>query len=569
MGWQVWAAHSCDAGRTAFGVSISLAGLRLYWETARHLRSSQIWRRILFRAVRPTPELRPPPPLRPQSGPWTSPARRRQSQIGPDTFRFLNETHTLPAHGWDDPSIAKLWRYNLHYFDDLSAIDAVQRVEWHRALVTRWIAENPPGTGTGWEPYPTSLRIVNWIKWWHSGNDLSPAALDSLAVQARWLTRRLEYHLLGNHLFSNAKALVFAGCLFDGAEAESWRELGLRILTHEISEQVLPDGGHFELSPMYHSLALEDLLDLVNLSRAWPHAMPNDIIDVLKSRIGPMRAWLTAMQHPDGEIAFFNDTAIGVAPAPAELEDYAGRLGFAPWVADRSGIQWQRDSGYIRVERGGAVALLDVARVGPDYLPGHAHADTLSFELTVNMHRAIVNSGTSVYGIGPERLRQRGTTAHNTVVVDSKDSSEVWSGFRVARRAKPQDLSVRQESAGWIISCAHDGYRRLKGRPLHRRSWDFGEACLTVYDIVEGDHHHAEAMFHFHPDLTPTLGEGNRSGTLTLDGETIMHWRINKGTPRLEQSTWHPEFGVTLKTRRLAIELESGESSIEFYWTSQ
>jgi uncharacterized heparinase superfamily protein len=163
------------------------------------------------------------------------PARRRQSQTGPEGFRFLNRDGDL-SHGWDDPELSKLWRYNLHYFDDLNAEDAQGRAQWHRTLIGRWVEENPPGEGSGWEPYPVSLRIVNWVKWALAGNGLSPQALHSLAVQARWLTQRLEHHLLGNHLFANAKALVFAGCLFEGAEAEDWLSIGLRILEREVPE---------------------------------------------------------------------------------------------------------------------------------------------------------------------------------------------------------------------------------------------------------------------------------------------------------------------------------------------
>ena len=37
----------------------------------------------------------------------------------------------------------------------------------------------------------------------------------------------------------------------------------------ELPEQILADGGHFELSPMYHALVLEDLLDLVNIARRY------------------------------------------------------------------------------------------------------------------------------------------------------------------------------------------------------------------------------------------------------------------------------------------------------------
>ncbi len=104
-----------------------------------------------------------------------------------------------------------------------------------------WIRANPPGHGDAWEPYPVSLRIVNWAKAWAGGMALPPEAIHSLAVQARWLMQRLEWHLLGNHLFANAKALVLAGLLFEGAEAQAWLDTGLAILAEQVPEQVLAE----------------------------------------------------------------------------------------------------------------------------------------------------------------------------------------------------------------------------------------------------------------------------------------------------------------------------------------
>jgi uncharacterized heparinase superfamily protein len=139
-----------------------------------------------------------------------------------------------------------LWRYHLHYFDDLNAHSAEEREQWQSQLLCRWVKDNPPGQGTGWEPYPTSLRMVNWMKWALAGHALPVECIESLAAQARWLARRLETHLLGNHLFSNAKAMIFAGIFFQGSEAEAWVSMGLRILEEQLGEQVLSDGGHFE-----------------------------------------------------------------------------------------------------------------------------------------------------------------------------------------------------------------------------------------------------------------------------------------------------------------------------------
>src|SRR5439155_4285503 len=132
----------------------------------------------------------------------------------------------------------------------------------------------PPGFGAGGEPYPLSLRIANWSKWACSRFSLSGAAVHTLAVQARYLRGRLEHHLLGNHLLANAKALVFAGLFFDGDESKEWLDVGLGILERELTEQVLADGGHFERSPMYHSIVLEDILDLLAMGRVFPSVVP-------------------------------------------------------------------------------------------------------------------------------------------------------------------------------------------------------------------------------------------------------------------------------------------------------
>lgn len=493
-------------------------------------------------------------------------ATRPISMLGNDTFQFLNVVgHASCAADWNDPARGKLWLYNLHYFDDLNAADAKDRLEWHRALISRWIVENPPGVGNGWEPYPTSLRIVNWIKWALKGNRLEATWILSLAAQVRWLRSHIEWHLLGNHLFANAKALVFAGLFFEGKESNEWLEKGLSILLREVPEQILNDGGHFELSPMYHAIILEDLLDLVNAARAWPGRISEPAVIQWREAVSRMLRWLEGMVHPDGGIAFFNDAALGIAPDYAELLAYAGRLGIVPAPDKSTGfVTHFADSGYIRLARGNAVALLDVAQVGPDYLPGHAHADSLSFELSLFGQRVVVNSGTSQYGIGPERLRQRGTAAHSTVQVDSVDSSEVWSGFRVARRAHPFGLEINEDGDALSVSCAHDGYRRLHGRPVHRRCWQLVEHSLKVVDTIEGGFHEALARFYLHPAVE-VIGEG-KDGLLRLPEGQVVRWTVAGGAACIVSASWHPEFGLSVPCSRIEVLFTGHQASIEFVW---
>lgn len=535
---------------------MDLAKLPLYWRTLRHLKPVQFHGRLMHRLPRRAPIATTPPPLRAR-GQWEAPARREQSLLAPGRWRFLGETHEVSdPGGWDRAEIARLWRYNLHYFDDLNALGGEQRTDWHEAELVRWIEENAPVAGTGWEPYPTSLRIVNWIKWSLAGHALGGRALTSLAQQVHWLTRRIEWHLLGNHLFANAKALVFAGLFFDGPQAERWLDQGLNILTRELAEQVLDDGGHFERSTMYHALALEDALDLVNLGRCYA-AEGAPLLEDLPATAQYMATWLQAMCHPDGEIAFFNDAALGIAPPTPELLDYARRLGVeaAPIPAP---VLVLPDSGYARLRQGPACLLLDAAPVGPDYLPGHAHADTLSFELSVHGRRVLVNSGTSCYGVSDERLRQRGTAAHNTVVVQGHDSSEVWSGFRVGRRARVFDRHV--DEAACSLQASHDGYRWLPGKPVHTRRWQLDERRLLVTDTVTPGAAHAEARFHLHPDIRP---EGQH---LRLPGGATVRWHAAAGAPRWEPATYHPRFGFSQPSQCLVVALHGGRGEVSFDW---
>ena len=544
---------------------MQLAHLGRFWRTVRHLRAEQVLGRAWFLLHRTRPDLRPAPQLRGAAGPWIEPAHREASLLGPMRFRFLNVEHALADSGaaWDEPQMERLWRYNLHYFDDLNATGAAQRAPAHRALLTRWIAQNPAGHGSGWEPYPTSLRIVNWIKWFMSvGTAAEPAWLDSLAAQVRWLRGRLEWHLLGNHLFANAKALVAAGLYFDGPQAQTWLARGLDILTRELPEQILADGGQFERSPMYHALALEDLLDLLNLigARAPVDSPARALAPRLRETASRMLRWLRCMTHPDGTLGLFNDSADGVAPDLSELERYAATMGITA-AQPRAGVTHLADSGYIRISRDGAVLLADVGLIGPDYLVGHAHADTLSFELSVGARRLVVNGGTSCYGLGAQRLRERGTAAHSTVEVASQNSSEVWSGFRVGRRARPVGLEVHDTH----VTCGHDGYRFLAGAPLHQRTWRLGNDALQVEDRLRPAAHTAVARYPLAPGLR-LQAEGAGTWSLRAGAELIARVEVETGEARAIPSRHAPRFGVSVATETLEVTLRDGMAVTRWSW---
>ena len=542
---------------------------RTYWHTIRYLKFVQIYGRAWFFLFRPKPDLSPAPKTRSAQGTWDIRVSRRQSLFGPTSFRFLNKDGCIKNLGWDNPDVAGLWRYNAHYFDDLNAIDAAERSIWHTELLSEWVDKNLPGAGIGWDPYPTSLRIVNWVKWVLSGNVLPDKCLSSLATQTRWLATKLERHLLGNHYFANAKALVFAGLMFQGPEAEGWLKNGLKIIKSQLPEQVLPDGGNFELSPMYHSIFLEDLLDLINIGRLFPNNISSAHLTEWTEISRLMLDWLNQMSHPDGQIALFNDAAINIAASPLALNTYARELNVLPIERprryERLSILHLDTSGYARVTGPSFVAILDLAKIGPDYLPSHAMADTLSFELSLFGQRVIVNGGTSQYGKGSERLAERQTGSHSTVLIDNESSSEVWSGFRVARRAYPFDLEIDVAPDRIAVACSHDGYHRLPNCVTHRRLWSFVGNELEITDRIRGHVTSAIATYIFHPTVT-VMRIDDASFRIELSSLRRARITIVCGTATLTTARHSSEFGKTESTQCLKISALDNTVTLRISW---
>lgn len=465
-----------------------------------------------------------------------------------DHFTFLGEMNQLSLVGWDNHSLSKLWRYNLHYFDYLNQFDLEKEdAELQNNIINKWIIENPFGKGTGWEPYPTSLRIINWIKWHFKTNSLNAKAKLSLWNQVNWLVGRPEYHLLGNHLFINAKALLYACVFFELDELSSIYRKSIKILRTELDEQFLDDGAHFELSPMYHALAMEDLLELYQLKSSLPSNFPSQEI---QERLNKGMLWLSYMSYFNGELSHFNDCANGISPTFRQLEDLGKRLGFNWGLNSNINFNFFEKSGFSVFKDINIQLIADIGNIGPDYLPGHAHADSLSFELAIKGQRVIVNTGTGQYGLSQERLRQRSTSAHSTVELDGKSSSEVWSGFRVARRARITGIEIIDEDKKLEFAAVHDGYTRIASKPLHKRQWKVSERCLDILDEVSGFGNNVKLRYYLHPDIHVEIHDDNM--ILKTSSEKLARFRTKQNV-QVVDTTYHDKFGSFKKNKCLLI----------------
>jgi uncharacterized heparinase superfamily protein len=409
-----------------------------------------------------------------------------------------------------------------------------------------------------WNAYATATRLGWWIRsavllgpeWWSQRGDFRLAFLSSLWRQTEYLARNVEWDLRGNHLVRDAVGLAFAGRFFDGPHAKKWLRAATHLAQSQLVEQVLDDGGHFERSPLYHLKVMEDFFVLSRLIE------DKDMRHSLESTVLRMAEFLRWIRHPDGEIPLLNDAALNDEIPPDAIFRLLKQSGHRIDATLPQGGRHFAQTG-LAVWHGALWSVFfDVGPIGPDYQPGHGHADNLTLECSFDGERLFVDPGTHSYDRDERRAYDRSTAAHNTICVDGTDSSEVWHIFRVGRRARPFSVEVRAERDGFDASAAHDGYSHLGG-VIHRRRVQVtdGGRRLRIIDRLEGrGHHRVEAGWLLQPDWTVTL-----TGRGWEVQNKARHLRVElDGPPGLQTGVslrpWHPRFGVEVSTRRLTWE---------------
>lgn len=429
---------------------------------------------------------------------WHLSIRKKDSTDNNNNFYILNNFIKYKQEKtWEDKNIDKLLLYHIHYFDYLNFDHNKKDVSKHIKLINEWIKYKKNRKFVGLEPYPVSLRIVNWIKWSIENSYYEKNFLNIIISEANYLSKRLEWHILGNHLFKNAKALIFAGLYFNNSIAKNLYRLGIKIIKKQVRIQILEDGGHFERSPMYHAIFLEDLLDIINIHNAFNVKTPVKLDHLIKK----MFEWLNLMTHEDKTVSYFNDSTNNFAPSIHKLKNYAYNLKFNINIKHNT-FSDLSFSGFSRINFTNYSAIINRGNPGPDFLLGHAHADALSFELSILKKKFIVNQGISTYENIKKRFDQKATDSHSTLKIDDVNSSEIWSSFRIARRSKILQKQNNINDKYLLLSASHNGYKFLNGSPVHKREWIFKDNEIIINDIVEGLGKHLFNLCYFiHPDI--------------------------------------------------------------------
>lgn len=545
-----------------------LARAGLYLRTAKHIPLSQLWY-FVWRRILPQNRLAAAPVEAGTRIPahffqLAKPLRAVKPCLHDGRFEFLSQTSSfgIDKIDWRAQEYPKLWRYHLHYFDWLK--DAEPDDHWAAHSIYSWIIHNPAGCSDAWEPYPVSLRLVNWIKYFcareQAAGSLSEEWLFSLVQQGEWLNRNIEYHIRANHLFKNIVAMIWF-CAFMQSEPtyRTWLKRYCDLLLCELDEQFNADGGHYERSPMYHAICLEDCLDLFNLlHRA---GVDHPCVGSLASVIQRGLAFLRLLSFSDDKVALFGDSTLHGCHDWKTLSAYWKQLNGTVEDIDETGgkpLVHCPDSGFVIRETSHYKIIISSGGVSPGYQPGHTHCDMGSFELCTPHGRLVVDSGVSQYAQGELRRYSRSSLAHNVVMVNGDNQHELWGEFRVGSRATIELLKLAMAPT----DCGDEAEIILRisshsacGTPWRQtRAYHLGEHQIDIVDIVQSSSNASiESNFHLHPDVDiQPEGDGFN---LRVAGDLAARIAVSDvANTTIEHSYYCPDFGVVLNGQRICLQ---------------
>ena len=410
-----------------------------------------------------------------------------------------------------------------------------------------WLEQNLFGLGMNWRSgLELGIRLINWV--WaldfieESGavdDGLRHRVLDSVSRHIWEIDRKYSCgSSVNNHLIGEAAGVFVAASYFGNLRgAAKWRARSREILCREILNQTCPDGGTLEQAIGYHLFVLQFFVVAGITARATGQGMPESYW----SRLEKMFEFLAGLSEGGDSLPAFGDGDDGyvldlgsnprsvaewlaVGAALFERSDFKARAGGysepVEWLLGEPGrrsfeaiteSQDERissrafaDTGYYLLQNGDLDSpdrisvVFDCGPLGMGAIAAHGHADALSFTLRAFGKDVLVDPGTYDYFSYPEwREYFRSTRAHNTVVIDGRNQSEMLGLFLWGRRANAECLSWQPTDLGGKVTGQHDGYAGLKNPVTHKRTLELnGRTLLVQDDIIAHGKHEIEIFFH-------------------------------------------------------------------------
>jgi uncharacterized heparinase superfamily protein len=431
---------------------------------------------------------------------WPGDAARGAAILSGE-IELAGERVRSPSLNWFPPAVGPQWLAAWHGFDWLADVYATggKGRETAREMVRSWIAESAGWHRIAWRADVLATRLFTWLTHLDdiAGRDadavLRRALLQSAAAQLRHLSRTAAWEVTGEARLRAAKGLIAGWAAFGGSAGRSHR--AMRLLQRELQTQILPDGGHISRSPSVQLQVLRDLIETRGVLRTAHNEVPAALEDAI-ARMAPM---LRFFRHGDLRLALFNDSFEEDGVLIDLVLTRSEARGRAPSHAP--------DSGFVRLQAGGSLVLVDAGRPPPSGFDEHAHAGTLSFEMSHGRERLIVNCGAYRGANANWRRVARASAAHSVLVVGDTNAVEIRDDGALGRSPAAVACERAEEDGRHWVLASHDGYRQRFGLTYARQLYLAADgADLRGEDKLSGrPGANFVVRFHLHPSVQASL----------------------------------------------------------------
>lgn len=440
-----------------------------------------------------------------------------------------------------------------------------------------WISQCPFAYGVHWTSgLEAAIRLINWALAWRivggrrhwidagASEDFLDAWLKSIYQHLHFIADYYSgYSSANNHLIGEAAGVYIGATTWPfWAKSVDWQARSRAIIIEQITAQVHDDGVGKEQTTAYQQFILDFFVTAGLTSLETDSPFPDNFWQV----IAKMLSFLSSISDAGGNVPMIGDADDGFLfdlfgddgssnyasliktgsallestgdVAEASLDSKTRWLLAAfggnrkPSLRSTTAATLQRASFptggyYVMADQPGTQEeiklVFDAGPLGLRPLAAHGHADALAFTLSVGGHPIIVDPGTFVYGANPAwRSYFRGTSAHNTVRVDSKDQSRVAGDFMWASQANADVHSLEETDDEIRILASHDGYERLADPVTHRRTVRLSrrERFIEIDDELECNGQHGIEIF-FHFDALTSVELADPEVRIALESRTL------------------------------------------------
>lgn len=446
-------------------------------------------------------------------------------------------------------------------------------------MIDSWIEQNPYLYSINWfSPLELSVRGINWI--WCLGFLRGSKALDkkrftgildNLYLHAISVAANIsKYSSANNHLMGELAFLRIISAVFPHfRESPKWEEMSEKGLDEEIFNQVHEDGVGAEQCTNYLMFSLNLFIDAMMIAKGrMPRKYHQRLLNSQKFLKSLMQNRESLLEIGDSDYASIPVVSGQERRAPETVNAILqicgkspyGRSEYAFWltgqVADKSRKEDEPKSvffnkgGYLVSVNKDASLIFDCGPVGYLSTAGHGHCDMLSFILSVKGKDFFVDPGTYVYH-GNRRWRDyfKSTAAHNTVMVEGREQSEILGNFIYGRKARCKVLRQSVGKQRDTISAVHDGFAP---KAYHKRTLvhDKENRTIRLEDKIKGGKYFV-LFFNCHPDVSyrmesNSLSLSRGSVEIVLNLENSLETRFFKGSESPIAGWYSPMFGVKL-----------------------